>query len=258
MKIFVISLMRSVERRASVTRQFAAAGLAFEFIDGVDGQALTPAYIEQNVNQERYKYWHELRHPGAIGCALSHRAAYLRMVAEDIPVAAVLEDDIVLSPHFAQVLPQLVAQVREREVMLLFFHSSLPVGLSRTGGAKLPHEYELLTIQKFEFFGSAAGYVLPLSTAAALAAVQQPVYTIADDWAQFQKQGGVDSFRLVVPFLLEPAGFKSTIGYVDTNSLGGRLAGWIDKHQVFPFEQVLRFMRKRSSRKRQLYTIESS
>lgn len=60
----------------------------------------------------------------------------------------------------------------------------------------------------------------------------------------------------MVPFLLEPAGFKSTIGYVDTTSLGGRLASWIDKHQVFPFEQLLRFMRKRSSRKRQLYTIE--
>jgi glycosyl transferase family 25 len=258
MKIFVISLLRSAERRASVTRQFEAAGLAFEFIDGVDGQALTPAYIEHNVNQERYQYWHELRHPGAIGCALSHRTAYLRMVAENIPVAAVLEDDIVLSPHFAEVLPRLGAEVRAREVLLLFFHSSLPVGLSRRGGAKLPHQHELLTIQKFEFFGSAAGYVLPLSTAAALAAVQQPVYTIADDWAQFQKQGGVDAFRLVVPFLLEPAGFKSTIGYFDTNSLGGRLASWIDKHQVFPFEQLLRFVRKRNSRKRQLYTIESS
>jgi glycosyl transferase family 25 len=258
MKIFVISLVRSAERRASVMRQFAAVGLAFEFIDGVDGQALTPAYIEQNVNQERYHYWHELRHPGAIGCALSHRVAYLRMVAENIPVAAVLEDDIVLSPHFAQVLPQLAAEVREREVMLLFFHSSLPVTLSRVGGANLPFQYELLTIKKFEFFGSAAGYVLPLSTAAALAAVQHPVYTIADDWAQFQKQGGVDTFRLLVPFLLEPAGFKSTIGYVDTNSLWGKLAVWVDKHQVFPFEQLLRFMRKRNSRKRQLYTIESS
>jgi GR25 family glycosyltransferase involved in LPS biosynthesis len=37
MKIFVISLVRSAERRASVTRQFAVAGLAFEFINGVNG-----------------------------------------------------------------------------------------------------------------------------------------------------------------------------------------------------------------------------
>lgn len=256
MKIFVISLLRSTERRANVTKQLQEAGLAFEFIDGVDGQALSPEFIRDNVNQERYNYWHELRHPGAIGCALSHRAAYQRMVTDNIPAAVILEDDIVLSPHFAQALLPLETQLRQEEILLLFFQSSQGIGLSLSQNAKLPANYKLYEINEFTYFGAAVGYVLPLSTAKGLVQAQQPIYTIADDWSQFHNLGAVKSFRLVLPFLVESAGFKSVIGYVDTKSLWGKLAGLVDKYQVFPFEQLLRFTRKRSLRKRQKYTIK--
>ncbi len=256
MKIFVISLVRSTERRANVTKQLQDAGLAFEFIDGVDGRALTPEFIETNVNQERYNYWHELRHPGAIGCALSHRAAYERMVAENIPAAAILEDDIILSPHFARILAGLENQVRPEEVILLFFQSSQGIGLSRSPGAELPNGYKVYDIKQFTYFGGAVGYVLAQSTAQRMIQAQHPIYTIADDWSQFHNLGAVKTFRLVLPFLVESAGFKSVIGYVDTKSLWGKVVALVDKYQVFPFEQLLRFTRKRGLRKRQNYTID--
>jgi glycosyl transferase family 25 len=257
MKIFVISLLRSIERRANVTKQLQEAGLAFEFIDGVDGQALSAEFIRDNVNQERYNFWHELRHPGAIGCALSHRAAYQRMVTDNIPAAVILEDDIVLSPYFAQVLPQLETQLRQEEIILLFFQSSQEIGLSLSQKAELLAKYKLYEIKEFTYFGAAVGYVLSLSTAKGLMQVQQPIYTIADDWSQFHRLGAVKSFRLVLPFLVESAGFKSVIGYVDTKSLWGKLAGLVDKYRIFPFEQILRLTRKRSLRKRQNYTIKN-
>ncbi|NLJ92631.1 MAG: LPS biosynthesis glycosyltransferase, partial [Aeromonadales bacterium] len=39
--IFVISLTRSIERRASITKQMKRLELEFEFIDAVDGKEIT-------------------------------------------------------------------------------------------------------------------------------------------------------------------------------------------------------------------------
>ncbi len=99
MRIVLISLPDSHERRAAATAQFAEAGLPFEFFDGINGStATTPLFdaIDENLyllNSGR------LPSPGEIGCHASHRAVWEYCVELDEPVI-VLEDDAKLEASF--------------------------------------------------------------------------------------------------------------------------------------------------------------
>lgn len=97
-RIFVVSLRRAEDRRARVRERLA--GLRFEFLDAVDKRDLdrdrlvrTGAYDEARTRRA-YRHRHDMT-LGAIGCALSHRALYERMVAEGWERMVVLEDDVV-------------------------------------------------------------------------------------------------------------------------------------------------------------------
>jgi GR25 family glycosyltransferase involved in LPS biosynthesis len=50
MKVFVINLERSSERRASIKRQLQAQDVDFEIIQAVDGATLTEEYLQTALN----------------------------------------------------------------------------------------------------------------------------------------------------------------------------------------------------------------
>lgn len=108
MKVFVINLESSVERRRRMEAALAALGLPFEIIAAVDGRAsFAPDNLPHyNGTLRRLTAGGDLT-PGEMGCILSHRAIYSRMVKDDIPCAVVLEDDAILSADFPAVLEQL-------------------------------------------------------------------------------------------------------------------------------------------------------
>jgi GR25 family glycosyltransferase involved in LPS biosynthesis len=95
MNLKVISLKRSQARR----EQFLTAnpGLTFDFVDAVDGSLLTEAQ-----RQDRALFAEQLPFPsaGAYGCALSHRALWLKALS-DKTVVTVVEDDAIFRADFA-------------------------------------------------------------------------------------------------------------------------------------------------------------
>ena len=107
--LLLINLARSRERLASARSQLAAAGLEAERIEAVDGRALSEAELRRVAPPEANAFF-KLLMPGEIGCYLSHMAAVERIVAEEWPVALVLEDDLSLAPHFRDTLTDLVAR----------------------------------------------------------------------------------------------------------------------------------------------------
>jgi glycosyl transferase family 25 len=117
--IWVISLERAPERRAAITEALGSRGLAFEFIDAVDGQALTQA------QRQAYSHWRALFETGRglgrgmLGCSLSHLAVYRRMLAEDVPVVAVLEDDVEPLDGLATILDSVDAFPPDWQVITL-------------------------------------------------------------------------------------------------------------------------------------------
>src|SRR6516165_7990406 len=58
--IYVISLATGADRRARMRAQFDRLGLPFQFIDGVDGRAMTEQEREQAAPARLRRYWSHL------------------------------------------------------------------------------------------------------------------------------------------------------------------------------------------------------
>ena len=101
-KIFVISLRRSLDRRKQVEKEMQKISLPWAFLDAVDGSALTTRPVEYKPAKVKRLQGYELT-PNEIGCYLSHKEAWKRCVSENAPTL-VLEDDFVLAPNFENVL----------------------------------------------------------------------------------------------------------------------------------------------------------
>ncbi len=92
--------------------QFAQAGIAFEFLLAVDGRDLAPGPVAVPGGAPLQ--------PGERGCALSHLAAWRRLLQSDAPGAFVFEDDAEARPGFHRnILDEIAARARPGEVVLL-------------------------------------------------------------------------------------------------------------------------------------------
>lgn len=98
---FYINLDRSPERRVFSEEQFARIGITATRIPAVDGKNL-PDGIRDRLTARAATHWRMSN--GEIACSLSHISIWERMVNEEIPLAAILEDDVLLSPDIKQLL----------------------------------------------------------------------------------------------------------------------------------------------------------
>ena len=109
-KTFVVNMARDVERRRYMEGRLAELGVEAEFITAVDGRAL-PAGTKEAVYSRRKAlriYGVEML-DSEIGCFLSHRSIYERMVRDGIGLALVLEDDVRIDGGFAEIVRDLAA-----------------------------------------------------------------------------------------------------------------------------------------------------
>lgn len=108
--LFLINLDTAVARRASMQAQLQAAGLAVERV-GIDLRGATRAQarvIARNAFPA-FRFGGLLSGP-EIGCWLSHLTAWQRAVDARVPAFTVIEDDLVLQPHFAAAHRQLTSE----------------------------------------------------------------------------------------------------------------------------------------------------
>lgn len=104
-KVFVINLNRSPKRLEAISAQLQQHGIPFERIEGVDGTTLTAEQIEAvSPRLLAQKSYHRDLGKGEIGCSLSHKRAWQKILDEDLDFAFVLEDDIGLEDNFADVV----------------------------------------------------------------------------------------------------------------------------------------------------------
>jgi glycosyl transferase, family 25 len=99
MKLYVISLKRSVERRDHVRGQLDPLPLEYEFFDALDGSVGHEAFFDR-YDERRYLINCGRRAtPGEIGCYASHLALWRLCVELDQPIL-ILEDDFQLTTQF--------------------------------------------------------------------------------------------------------------------------------------------------------------
>jgi glycosyl transferase family 25 len=101
--LFVVHASSLADRRASIERQLGALGLAFEFVLDYDIPEI-PAELRARLIRTS-----SLR-PAQESCALKHWRAHQLIVERGLARALVLEDDVILSGNFLDVLARALAE----------------------------------------------------------------------------------------------------------------------------------------------------
>ena len=103
--IWIISLPRSVERRAIMADHMNSLEFPYEFVDAVDGSKLSEEELAALYSREEAirLLGRPLTH-GEIGCALSHLALCRRLIDAGLEEAIILEDDVRVDPALREVM----------------------------------------------------------------------------------------------------------------------------------------------------------
>lgn len=107
-RIFVINMATSAARRRACADQLARLGLTPTFVDAVDGRRMSDAEIAAMVDEGgRLRRAPKPLTKAEVGCYLSHWQVLQRIVAENLPQALVMEDDLLASEELPAVLEAL-------------------------------------------------------------------------------------------------------------------------------------------------------
>ena len=93
MRLFVLSLPDSRQRRLSAIRLLQQSGIEFELVDGVEGAKMRPETLSVDPKAPQFMK------PGEIGCYFGHLRILQRIVDYGLPYACVLEDEFCFEPN---------------------------------------------------------------------------------------------------------------------------------------------------------------
>jgi glycosyl transferase family 25 len=199
MRVFGISIPRYPDRYSYLSEHLRKFfGNDFEIV-GVDGRAVT---FDEGTTSGLSR--------GQIGCALSHIAAYRRMVELDLPCALIVEDDCVLPKDIDALLAELEGTIRPGEAIQLY-NWSLEVSEFSTQDAVSIGGYGLYYPMLMSGIGAATAYVIMREAAEKIIGLNSPVGVTADNWSFFQSQGAVSVVRILHPCPVRILPFESTI-----------------------------------------------
>ncbi|WP_352822949.1 glycosyltransferase family 25 protein [Mesorhizobium sp. M0203] len=103
MRIFIISLDRSSDRRLLMQDQLNPFGLPYEFFRAVDGHAGEHLSFLNYRDEFCVEAWHRPLTAGEVGCFASHYQLWRQCVERDEPIV-VMEDDVEVASRFPEAL----------------------------------------------------------------------------------------------------------------------------------------------------------
>jgi len=103
LRAFVINLDKDKERMKFMHNQLLRLGIAYERFPAINGRDYIASSAEYQEEIAIQKTGHALL-PGELGCALSHKKIYELIVAQKIPYALILEDDVQLPNNFHAII----------------------------------------------------------------------------------------------------------------------------------------------------------
>lgn len=213
-KILIISLRRSLERRNIISARLNALCIEFEFVDAIDAQDLITTNIQQIQTAQRARHnYGRLIGTTEIACAMSHAEAYKNILASDTLGAIILEDDAIIDGRFKPFAEWLRntttapsglwllggGEYLEKQVEKNYFDFAI---CSRKPSASSPTWGSLFRIEScFGHLARACGYFIDRPSAQTLLAQNQPPIALADDWPFFIDQGWIEPY-LCRPYLI--------------------------------------------------------
>lgn len=242
MKIFVINLKRSKERREQIEKQLKAFRLDYELFEAVDGSQMSEADLDKYLDHD-HKYFRELK-KGEIGCFLSHYGVLRTIADQKIPYALVLEDDIELSKKFPALLKKMEGFIKPGDTYLLYSTMLQPINFFTR--KKIDNNYAIVDTDNIrEIFGALA-YIVTEDAARNIANNVLPINNVYDDWHRYCINGYIKNLQIVFPFPLKLSPAFSEIH--DANLLDtkfGKAKTIIRKYKLFPFYQLMMMARRK-------------
>jgi glycosyl transferase family 25 len=243
MEIFVINLRRSVRRRELMQRQLDRLGLRYRIFEATDGAELTEEEVERLSDPEARAIYRFTR--GQVGCVVTKQRLYRTLVDEGIDSALILEDDLTLPDHLPQLLPQLEAQLRSDEVILLLGLPTYGCELSTRDTVTLGR-HQLRYPMAAGQLTSGTAFMLRRPVAAALAEILLPMHTSSDWWGAFHAEGAFRSLRCLWPspitLSLDLPSDSRARGH--GHPLVRSLRNYVQDHAVFPVSNLLAWRRR--------------
>ncbi len=200
-QVLVISLRRSVDRRAKVEQELKNISLPWSFLDAIDGSTLAGPPIEYQPLKVKLLQGYPLT-PNEIGCYLSHKEAWKRCVSQNIPTL-VFEDDFVLSPEFEGIINSLLNNESAWSLVRLQGLYEVPYReLTPVGDAHL--------VKNLGDAVGATAYLFKPQVAQVLIDESRAIYEPVDHFLEHQSKHGLE-FLAVRPYPVDISRVKSTI-----------------------------------------------
>jgi glycosyl transferase family 25 len=201
LQVLVISLQRSLDRRAKVESELQTVSMPWSFLDAVDGSTLKNPPVEYIPLKVKCLQGYELT-PNEIGCYLSHKEAWKRCVEKNIPTL-IFEDDFVLAPKFEHTILSLLNRPNDWNFVRLQGLYDVPYQeLSLIDGVHL--------VKNIGDAVGATAYLLKPEIARTLINESSDIYEPVDHFLEHQKKHGME-FLAVRPYPVDITRAKSTI-----------------------------------------------
>ena len=185
-KTYIINLPKDHERRKSVLNETGQyPWLEVEMVKAVYGKELTDEEKSRLFNTGDYtRRYRRSVLPGEIGCTLSHRACYKRLLESDREFALVLEDDArfadgVFTEDFSE---SVMDFMKDDKPLVLLLHADFE---SMGKKSSFYGDYYLYPVYSALF---ATAYLINKKAASLLLRKKSP-YWVADDWLLFRRWG---------------------------------------------------------------------
>lgn len=251
-KIFIINLKKSTDRRKFIHKQLLKADFDSEFIEACEPNEVSARELEESNLNKPYDY--EMSKED-IACSRSHARA-IKALAHDETCThgLIIEDDVYLSRNLSQILTQLKKSHGSESIVLLCGLIFNPIKFQYVSDLCLGHG--LVRPDHYKFCGAQA-YFLSKEKAKDVAERLLPVTLVADDWGNFLSRNYFSDLYLVYPFPAVHAELMSVRNMPNSAGLRTVVKNLILKYKIFPFYHIFFAIRLRSAEFRQKNNIHA-
>lgn len=234
MKVFVVSLTRSIERRERVQRLLDQEGVDFEFFDAVDGSL--PNFTHSEKSRERITRARKgyQMHENELACFASHYEVWQHCIKLNEAII-VLEDNVDPVGPIKEVLTSAFAQIN--------YYGYIKLSATR----KQTFHKIISLVNGYDLGGYSSGtcgttaYIISPSTAELFVKNAQTFLEPVDDYMEKPWRHGVQVYS-VYPDLFSRAKVMSTIGSKRKDKSQMTLFNKIYAEFFRTYESILRFI----------------
>lgn len=238
MKIFIINLPESTDRRLYMTKMLSSLNFTFDntWVEAIKGNDLNAGEITQKFNMKKYdkNYFWSIT-PAALGCTLSHRKAIQEFINSNAKYSLILEDDI----RFLEPLENFIEEIEKhlnRNNPTIFLLSGWFYFSSKK---KLDDDHFVCRLVDARY---AHAYLI--NREAALIINKELPWYLADDWVKIRRMG-IEIYG-ISPHICDQhykLGFKSSIRIGSPAKYSYSLKKWILNKRDGAIRRILKKFR---------------